>query len=207
VPKERHPSEAALLDLARGLAAPADAAKIAEHLRTGCERCQKTYNIWRTVHLFREQEKDFEPPPEAVRTVKAAFEAAGKGQGIPKLCAFGRLIFDSFRQPLLAGYRGTMADARHLVYEVDAFSIDMRMEGAGETPISLTGQILKNGNFSATAGTVVALNHASHGILTQTTANAAGEFQLDFTEQRELTLYFHIPEEGLLAVALPVPAG
>jgi hypothetical protein len=61
-----------------------------------------------------------------------------------KIAAQAALVFDSFRQPMLAGMRASSGRARRqLLYKAGRYTIKLQVEpGAGEERLSIIGQIL-----------------------------------------------------------------
>jgi hypothetical protein len=115
-------------------------------------------------------------------------------------------MFDSFHEPLPAGVRGGTAPARHLLHEAGKFLIDVRLEQESGTHGFLTGQVLqRDAGLGATAGAGVLLAQGDRTLLAQAIGNSAGEFQLDFEGQNDLTLYLQIPGEQPIRIALPKP--
>jgi hypothetical protein len=69
---DRHFEESVWIDYIRGLHED-DA--VASHLASGCEACRKAHEIWTRIADTARRERDYEPPEEVVRAVKAAFAA------------------------------------------------------------------------------------------------------------------------------------
>jgi hypothetical protein len=149
-------------------------------------------------------EDDYEPAPTAVQCVKAAFVRRNKIGLLGGLAESARLLFDSYLEPAPLGVRGGFAPARHLVHESTRHVVDLQIAPLFGKTGSLAGQIAEKDEGSEVfAGTEVVLMRGQETVLRQTTANAVGEFQLEFDCEDNLTLYLDTPSSTLIAIALP----
>lgn len=192
------------IDLARGVL-PADRADLMQaHLRQDCSDCQRSSEIWGLVVSFSEKEPDHHPPDDAIKTVKAAYLSARPERWLPEIAEVARLIFDSFRQPELAMVRGPFASSRLLVHEATPFTIDLRLDSdPRRNRISLMGQILNSGHPDQTDGRIDVILLSGDRLVQKTSANAAGEFDLDLIPEENLQLFVNIRGQRAIAIALP----
>jgi hypothetical protein len=203
---ETHFEEASWVDLARELVPEAQRARMQSHLESGCAPCNKTYNIWRLVFATAGREASYSPPEDVIRSVKGILPMVRKLSLLPRIAETARMIFDSFREPLPAGIRGRVSTARHLLYETDDFSIDLRLEKEGKMKVALAGQVLpKRAGYTNTAQTRVLILGSDGRLLGHRTASSFGEFQVEITAQDELEVYVQLPDASVKRVTLPGP--
>jgi hypothetical protein len=90
-----------------------------------------------------------------------------------------RLIFDSFKQPALAGARSARSAAapRQLLYSVDDYSIDLQIATSGSSRADLIGQILSAAEpgFESVSGISVGLTRKGKPVH-QTATDEVGIF-------------------------------
>ncbi len=199
-----HFSDWEWLELACRLTPPDRASEMHAHLAGGCENCGQLHKKWSLILQAAERQSEYEPPEDVVRSVKAAFSLAHKLPSLSRIAVAARLVFDSFREPLPAGIRGTTPTIRHLLHEVDDYVIDLRMERQSGGRIFIAGQTLPkeaNCRDAIAAGIVVVAK--SGDLVAQAIANSVGEFHLEFAEACELSVYVAISNESVIAIALP----
>ena len=109
------------IDFVNQAVSPKDSVEMEKHLKEGCKSCQETVSMWQRVQKSAVAEKNYQPPADTVRVVKAAFAAAGmKG---PRKESRSRIsvLFDSFLQPVVEGARSAATDSRQMLYRADPF--------------------------------------------------------------------------------------
>lgn len=144
------------------------------------------------------------PPDSALRAVKAGFS-------LRKVVAFpsgkldlATLQFDSDRQPLAAGMRGSQATARQLLYRSGSVCIDMRMEPTpGSESIVLMGQLLDSMNPGHGIGGVAVSLLSKGDTLFHKQTNDAGEFDFGLEIGKDMQLVFGMGESRTIVVAVP----
>jgi hypothetical protein len=171
----KHFSEAQWADFARNLIAPKEKIDMQQHIQGGCQKCEETMQVWRSVIAVAEQEAAFMPPADILRVVKSQFAAVAI-----KASRGFRMLFDSALQPITAGIRGSVS-ARQFLYETDDYYIDLRLEPMREADRAcLIGQILtRQGMDRVAAGVAVRIQNGNVSVA-ETIANRFGEFQLEF---------------------------
>ena len=85
----------------------------------------------------------------------------------------------SFRQPAPAPTRGSGPAGRHLIHEAEPFIVVLRMEpDPTKTRLSLLGQVLNFENPNEAIPGIEVILLSSEDLIATTSANAAGEFDL-----------------------------
>jgi hypothetical protein len=203
---ETHFEEAAWVDLARALVPEAQRLRMQSHLESGCVSCNETYKTWRLVFETAGREALYSPPEDVVRSVKGVLPLVRKLGLLPQIAEAARMIFDSFREPLPAGIRGRGSSARHLLYETDDFSIDLRLEKEGKMRVALTGQVLpKRAGYDKTAETRVLILGSDGRLLGHRIATSFGEFQVELAAHDQLELYVQLPDTSIKRINVPGP--
>ena len=122
-----HFSEEAWLDFARGQAAQATEA-MARHLAAPCLRCADSLRLWRAAVDHAPALPAYLPPEGAVRAVKASFAALRPAPAPSRAARAAALVFDSLRQPALAGVRAAGTSARQMMYRFGPYLVRISLE-------------------------------------------------------------------------------
>jgi hypothetical protein len=194
------------IDLARGVLEPAQAARLESHLRQECEECRKSSELWRQLLRCADREAGYEPPESAVSAAKTAYVSAEPARWLPRLAHFARLVFDSFSHPELAMVRASAESSRRLLHELEPFAIDLRLES---DPVrkhtSLMGQVLNSRHPDELTTGIDVVLLSGEKVVKRTTANAEGEFELDFGPENDLQLFINIRGHRAIGIILPEP--
>jgi hypothetical protein len=114
-----------------------------KHLATGCKSCKETLSLWQRVSKTAAAEASYQPSAETVRLAKAAFATAGMVQAQKEPQSLIEVLFDSFRQPAVAGSRSVVIGTRQMLYRADPYQIDIQIEPKpGSNRLVITGQLL-----------------------------------------------------------------
>ena len=179
------------IDFVNQVAAANEKALMEKHLEQGCKRCMETVSLWQKVRQSAGAERNYQPPEDSVRVVKAAFAGAGlKGQ---RKGAGSRIkvLFDSFLQPVFAGARSAGAVTRQMLYRADPFQIDVQLEvKPGGNRIIVTGQLLDLSNPGIIAPDTRVLLSNMRGHVVHSVANQFGEFSGEIENSGDLQLTF-----------------
>jgi hypothetical protein len=199
-PQEGHFSEEAWADFARQQGEPEQRARLQRHLE-GCERCAQTLDVWTAVVGWAGQEAAYQPPNDVMARVKAHF-ALHRPPGLLERAASGvSLVFDSLRQPALAGVRASGSSPRQLLYKAGRYLIRLQIEReAGSDRISVVGQIVDEANPKGALDALPVLLLSDDDTLDRTVTNILGEFQLQSDPSESLRLSVGIPEIGTLTL-------
>src|SRR5258708_32114868 len=80
------------------------------------KHCVQTVALWQKVTNAAVVEARYQPAPEKVRFVKAAFALAGLATKRQEMGGVIQLLYDSFSQPFTAGIRSAPRRIRQLLY-------------------------------------------------------------------------------------------
>jgi hypothetical protein len=199
-PQEGHFTEEAWADFARQQGEPEQRARLQRHLQS-CERCARTLDVWTAVVGLAGQEAGYRPPDDVMARVKAHF-ALHRPQGLLERAARSvSLVFDSFRQPVLAGVRAAGSAPRQLLYKAGRYLIRLQVEReAGSARLFVVGQIVDETNPKGALEALPVLLLSDKDTLDRTVTNILGEFQLESDPSESLRLSVGIPEIGTLTL-------
>ena len=187
----KHFSTDEWIDYVRELQSPEMATKMKEHL-TNCGECLASYRLWAEVSKAASNELDYAPPAHAIRITRSQFAGsqapANDWKGI-----VAKLMFDSLRQPITAGARGSVSTCRQLLYQCGQRFIDLRIEKQPtKIELSLVGQIQEPaGQLS---GIPVAL-YRGDKLMQAIETNTQGEFHMLYSPSADLYLEIDINEK------------
>lgn len=196
-----------LLDYLDGRLDRAAADAVSAHLCLGCSQCEPESAWYLQVKLVAASDDSIEPPAWVLKRALRVFDAprvrtsiAGK---VGRVVA--SLVFDSLRQPALAGARSSGAEGRQMLYRGEDYSIDVQVAPSDQTCAELTGQILREGEsmFESVAG--LQLELICHGGKTvSTVTNDRGEFTIAEVAFGSYDLRVDMNEASITIVGLPV---
>jgi hypothetical protein len=105
------------------------------------------------------------------------------------------LLFDSVLSPLPAGVRSTAATARQLLYGVDNYRIDIRLEPTGKfDTATLIGQVLDTANPGSEFAQLPVVLMGRGKPLAESATSRFGEFHLEFRIEGECFLRLRLPD-------------
>ena len=185
------------LDFVHGFANEKDRASMEQHLATECEKCSGTVNRLRRLVSAALADAAYDIPDYAVRSARAvyALQRPEKVLILPKLMA--KLVFDSFREPALAGVRSQHKITRQAMYEAGDYCVDLRIERErGSTSVVLVGQIANRVQPEQRISKVPVILMSGKQILGRAISNAAGEFQIEYQPKKSLCLYVPVRHAG-----------
>jgi len=179
------------IDFVNQAVSPGELADMEKHLKEGCKSCQRTVSMWQRVQRSAVAEKNYQPPAEALRVVKAAFVAAGlKGQRKESSSRIS-VLFDSFLQPVVEGARSAATDSRQMLYRADPFQIDLQIEAKpGSNNLMVTGQLLDLSNPGIAGKDVNVTLSNLRGHVVHAVSNQHGEFTCDIKNSGDLQITF-----------------
>ena len=199
-----HFSASDWVDFTRGLRTP-QTVLMQDHLDQGCAPCRKTAKTWGLVPAILGREAAYSPSDDVVRVVKSAYVPSQVERWLPKVAQFARLVFDSFAQPQLAMVRAAARPSTRLLWhEAEPYTIDLRLESDPvRNRISLMGQVLNSSNLEQPSGAIDVILLSGERLLKKTSANTAGEFDLDFSAAGNLQLFINIHGQRAIGIVLP----
>jgi len=198
----RHYSLEEWADFARNAIGKEESAAMQSHLTDGCKQCSSAVSLWQRVHDAARHEHAYHPPENAVRTIKGTFAIRGPrkaGRGSRAVAAVASLLFDSLRNPLPAGVRSAGSTPRQLLYGVDKYRIDVRMELQSESDkVTVIGQVLNSAEPGSNVGEVPVLAVRRGKTLDESMTSRFGEFRLECDLDGPFQLRIKLPTEELL---------
>lgn len=193
------------LDFAREVGDREHRARVAQHLEAGCSECEETFRLWAAVLSVADQATQGGPPEFVLGRMKERFSFRRPKKLGERIAAQAALVFDSFRQPMLAGMRASAsAPARQLLYKAGRYTIKLQVEAAaGEEQMSIVGQILDDLDPSGAMRDIAVLAVRGSKTLDRTVTNPLGEFHLEPHARGKLQLAVDVPEIGTFTVEPP----
>jgi hypothetical protein len=193
----------AWVDFARGLLPAGERILMERHLSEGCVDCVSELAFFAKVALAGVGVAEAVAPEDIVQTARNIFPPREKQKPLlERLVA--RLVYDSFADLAPAGVRSGRAMSRQLMYEVEDYLVDLRLEGERDsTLVSVVGQIA-NRNLPASPMVDRSIRIVSgKSVVCKTLSNGFGEFCLDYTPKKNMKLLIAISEgERLVEVSL-----
>jgi len=189
--KMKHFTTEKWIDFVNEALSPKELKEMEKHLKEGCKRCLEAVSMWQRVQKSAVAEKNYQPPADTVRVVKAAFAAAGlKGQRKESRSRIS-VLFDSFLRPVVEGARSAATDSRQMLYRADPFQIDLQIEAKpGSNDLMVTGQLLDLSNPGiAGKGVPVTLSNL-RGHVVHAVSNQNGEFIAEIKNSGDLQITF-----------------
>jgi hypothetical protein len=126
--------------------------------------------------------------------------------GIRRIFNVARLVLDTFLEPLPAGIRYSQPDTRQLVYEAPALTADIAFERSPHSArTTLTGQIMRAKLPQIPLNGVPIVLKGQRGALGLMITNEAGEFSLEFQNERSVSLEIEVsPNDWVLLMSPPL---
>jgi hypothetical protein len=199
-----HFSVESWFDFVRGTTSVEERAEMQNHLDTGCQECIGLSEMWRQVLEVARREQRYQPSPNTVKSVKAAYASEGPWRWLPKRANLARLMYDSFLQPAPVGLRSSGLNSRQFLHEAEPFVIDLRVEREpGQKRISVIGQVLDSRQPEKGIEGVNIVLLSGQELLARTYAKSSGEFSLQFSDGSDLQLFVNIRGQRAIGIVLP----
>ena len=116
-----------------------------------------------------------------------------------------RLVYDSFREPLLTGVRSQKYPAHQLMYVAGPYCVDLRLEHERSSQqVRLIGQIANRECGVAGVPDVPVFLLSGNLVVTKTETNRFGEFAMEYAPRNGLRLFAPVPGESHIEVRLGV---
>ncbi len=184
------------VDYIRGLVSEQDRLAMRAHLLSPCQKCGKTVESLRKLAVILGEENRYEVPAHVIRGVRAVYglQQPERVYVLPRIV--GRLVYDSFRQPLPAGLRSRHRLSRQALYKAAHYSLDLRLERHhGGGGVTLVGQVANERDPARPPADLPVFLMSGKRIVARTFSNAYGEFQLNYQPARHLRLYVQANQE------------
>ncbi len=134
-------------------------------------------------------EAGYQPAPERVRFVEAAFALAGLAAQRQEIGSSIQVLYDSFLQPLPTGIRSAPRRVRQLLYRAEPYQIDLQIELRPEgNRLVVTGQLLDVSRPEMVGRDVQVMLSDGREYIVNTTTNQFGEFRAEVENSGELEL-------------------
>jgi hypothetical protein len=180
------------VDFSRGLARDINRSAMEAHLSKGCARCRRIVEMLGSVAAFGSAQAENEPPESALRLARAIYRRPQKPESV-----LAKLVYDSFRQPLLAGVRTQDRQTRHALYEAGGYYVDLRVEHQRAADMAtLIGQLADRERPGADADGVRVELRTRKATIATASCNRFGEFQIDYRPAPALRLDVILGETG-----------
>jgi hypothetical protein len=200
--KNNHYSLEEWVDFVRSLVDKTTHEKMRAHLDSGCQECGNFAGFFSELVRRAEVDAACHIPDYAIRNIRSvyALQQPEEVQLLPRTVA--RLVYDSFREPLLAGVRSQQQAAHQLMYVAGPYAVDLRLEQERGSPhVRLIGQIA-NQECAAGVPDVPVLLLSRNSVLCRTATNNFGEFAMEYSPSKGLRIFAPIPGENHIEVRL-----
>jgi hypothetical protein len=198
----RHFSSEEWADFVRNTLKTKDKAAMQAHLAGGCKRCEGALAAWTRVRDVAARESAYEPPAAAVKAMKGLIAIHGRRAPAPT----AQLIFDSLQAPA-AGVRSAATHARQMLYGIEDYRVDLRLEPNFETDqVLLVGQVLNAANAERHVGQVLVALLRSGKVLGSSQSNEFGEFHLECDLAGRLELEVTLPHGEIVRIPVVEPS-
>jgi hypothetical protein len=169
-----------------------------------CNQCTEDLGLWRQLGTDLKRPHLKSVPADVLNKVTEFFPYRRDESQFSLRSVIATLIFDSFRQPALAGARGVAASARQLVMRAEEFDIHIKVWGEPDHR-QILGQLLPRSgrNFLR----VARFHLLRNGERVESTAvDEIGEFHFTDVPEGDLSLQIDLPNLTVIG-ALNVKEG
>jgi hypothetical protein len=174
------------------------------HLEEGCDECRNLSVLWSEVLDISRRESSYRAQETAVESAKAIFVPEESWKWFRQIAQVAELILDSIRQPTPAAIRGSTASSRQVLHKATPFMVDLRVEyDPARKWLRLIGQVLNSAEPAKNVLDVDVFLLKGDHLATRTTANASGEFALEFQDEEGLQLFIDIRGQKVIEIRLP----
>jgi len=191
------------VDFVRGLVSAQLREKMQGHLDSGCKECGEVAGLFLRIAERAIEDARYEVPDYVVRNLRAIYslQRPEEVRLLPR--TLGRLVFDSFRKPLLAGVRSQQSVAHQLMYVAGPYCVDLRLEREpGSKHVRMVGQIANRERGASGVSEVPVFLLARNLVVNKTATNQFGEFAIEYTPRHGLRLFAPIPGENHIEIRL-----
>ncbi len=197
-----HYKEDQWVDYVRGLADSCSRIELQEHLDSGCSECRGTMEHFESVAAVAARDLEHEPPPYAVRSVRAYF-LLQQTQRESASVRFLKLsmAFDSLAEPACVGTRSLESTSRQLVYCGNDYVLTLRLDLDPE--VSLGGELLHRDK--GPVSNVPALLMSGHTVLGYALSGDLGDFHMACGREGPLRLRMLVNDDELIEIDLEWP--
>jgi hypothetical protein len=202
----RHFSLEKWADFVRDVVGQEERNAMQNHLETGCKECAKEFRTWKRIHEAARREDAYRPPERVVRTVKGLGALHGRTEVSRMKASIAQLLFDSSRSPLPAGVRSGSVAARQLLYGVNNYRVDLRIQPQEDSDkVAVIGQILNSSDPDQAMGPLHVVLRKGKKIIAESVTNQFGEFHLECDLENSLNLQAGLPHGQVIQIPLVEP--
>jgi hypothetical protein len=200
--KRGHYQPGEWVDFVRALLDTKTREDMQSHLDSGCGECRELAGFFAEVARRAAADAEYNVPDSTIRNLRGLY-ALQRPEEVRLLARnVARLVFDSFRQPALAGVRSQQHAGHQLMYVAGQYSIDLRLEHERGAPhVRMIGQIANRARAAGVAEVPVFLL-ARNVVVGKTATNKFGEFAMEYLPSSGLRLLAPIPGEDHIEVRL-----
>jgi len=193
-------------DFAREVVGQVDKNAMQNHLETGCKECSKVFSTWKRIHEAARRESAYRPPESVVRTVKGLGALHWPSKVSRMKAAAAQLLFDSARSPLPAGVRSSSSAARQLLFGINNYRVDLRIQPQEDSDkVAVVGQILNSSDPDHAMGPVHVVLRRGKKVIAESVTNRYGEFHLECNLENSLHLQAGLPHGQVVHIPLVEP--
>lgn len=191
----RHYELSEWADFVHELAPPSQSSRMEQHLED-CRLCRHQVEFITKVARAAVADAGVQLPEHVFRLAKSIFALHEPEKGSSWSRIIARLVYDSFREPLPAGIRGTHRISRQAMYEAGDYCLDLKMEHEqGSAKVLLVGQIANAKQPERGIENVPVLLMSGKSTLARAVSNEFGEFQMEFASGKRLKLLVPVLEQ------------
>jgi len=199
----KHYSTEEWIDFVNHVATSARQVAMQKHLATGCKSCKETVSLWQKISKSANAEAIYQPPSDVLRVAKAAFATSGLAPSKKEPGGLIEVLFDSFRQPAIAGARSVVIGTRQMLYRADPYQIDIQIEPKpGGNRIVITGQLLDLSHPGVIGSNVQVTISNRRGNSVAVATNQFGEFSGELENSGDLELSIPCGDESPIVISL-----
>lgn len=160
--------------------------KLEQHLKSGCDHCQESIHRASRLIGLMQSNQIVEAPDYVVNRAVSLFKDRKKG-----LLDWvrGKLDFDSWTVPAVAGLRSMDRGPRQLTYSTENYEVVLMLQ-ADKKGATLTGQLLAKNPDTLADGCLVQVA-SKNKILESRLTNGEGEFVVPSVPSKEFDLLIH----------------
>ncbi len=167
---------------------------LGEDRGTRPKRYVETVAPWQKLARAAAFEANYQPSPETVQVVKAAFATAGFAIRQQETGGLIPLLYDSFSHPAPAGIRSAAMRIRQMLYRAEPYQIDLHIELQKEqNRLVVSGQLVDLSHPEMVGRDVrVTLSDGRESVI-NTITNQFGEFRGEVENSGDLELSLLAP--------------
>jgi hypothetical protein len=164
------------------------------HRGTLRKRYVETVPPWQKLARAAAFEADYQPSPETVQVVKAAFAAAGFAARREETDGLVQQLYDSFSHPAPAGMRSAGMRIRQMLYRAEPYQIDLHIELQPEqNRLLVSGQLVDLSHSEMVGRDVRVTLSDGRESVANTITNQFGEFRGEIENSGDLELSLLAP--------------